>query len=349
MKGIEIAKLSGVSKSTLSRVMNNSPKVSEETRKKVLEIISQYGYLPDASARSLAGKPHNTVGLFIVSIPERSQEYQVYQNSYYSPYLELITDELNAKGYYVLVNVISSREDHERIRNAFLQKRVYGGIVLGTETVIGDFGDILKNGYPLVIVDFDPEEAGVFGAGRDNLTIVNSMNYEGGRAAVEYLISLGHREIGLIAGRETSYNGRERNRAYRDVMAQHGLPLRSEFFLQGHLWADIAAREVSGMVDRGTLPTAIFSASDEMALAAISVFKKRGIRVPEDISVVGFDDVAIASAVTPALTTVRMPYCDMARCAVESILSALNGGGSQGVKRLPVELIERDSCMRHTV
>jgi LacI family transcriptional regulator len=345
MKSDEIAKLAGVSRSTVSRVVNNYPNVPEETRRKVMEIIRRYDYEPNTYARALAGKPHNTIGLFIVSISEKDTNHRLYQNSYFAPFMEIIVDALNSRGYFALVSVLYSQDDYDRVKQAFLQKRIDSGIIVGTEIVAEACGDILNRGYPLAIIDVDPEEVKTLRGGQSSLTLVNSMDYEGAYDAVEYLIETGHTEIGLIAGRLSTYSGRERYRAYMDVMRKHGLAVREEFILRGEFLKNNTVQEVTRLVNRGVMPTALFSCNDDMALTAMDIFKSRGIKVPEEISIIGYDDIALAGQVDPPLTTVKVPIYEMARKAVDSVVNALESADkSQNLVSLPAKLIVRGSC-----
>lgn len=345
MKSDEIAKLAGVSRSTVSRVVNNYPNVPEETRCRVMDVIRKYEYQPNTSARILAGKPNNTVGLFIISISEQDANHRVYQNNYFAPFMEIIVDALNTRGYYALVNILYKREDYELLKQAFMQKRIDGGVIVGTEMASDVFNDVLKMGYPLAIIDLDPDEARKFKGGQAHLTLVNSMDYDGAYQAMEYLIGLGHREIGLLAGRMSTFSGRERYKAYLDAMNKYALKVREEFRLKGEFQKKNTVSEVNRLADRGRLPTALFSSNDDMALSAIEIFRERGIRVPGDISIVGFDDIALAQNANPPLTTVTVPIYDMARKAVDSVVNAMRTGDkSQSIVSLPVKLTVRNSC-----
>lgn len=345
MKSDEIAKLSGVSRSTVSRVVNNYSNVPEETRSRVMEIIQRYDYEPNTAARALAGKPDNTVGLFIISILENDRSHRIYQNNYFAPFMEVIVDTLNSRGYYALVNILYTKEDYDRLKQAFLQKRISSGIIIGTEMASDVFNDVLKRGCPLAIIDLDPDEIRNFRGGQAHLTLINSMDYDGAYQAMEYLVGLGHKDIGLLAGRMSTYSGRERYKAYIDVMHKHAFAIRDEFILKGEFLKCNTVAEVQRMVAGGRLPTAIFSSNDDMALNAIEVFNSRGIRVPDDISIVGFDDIALASMVIPPLTTISLPIYDMAKKATDSVIDAvLSGDKSQSLISLPVKLVVRGSC-----
>lgn len=285
------------------------------------------------------------IGLFIISISEKDANHHIYQNNYFAPFMEIIVDELNSKGYYALVNAITSRADYNRIKQAFLQKRINSGIIIGTEIASEVYGDILKRGCPLAIIDMDPDEARKICSSQASLTLINSMNYEGACDAMKYLIGLGHKEIGLISGRMSTYSGRERFKAYIDVMHKYRLLVRNEFILKGEFLKKNINQEITHLINSGKLPSAMLSCNDDMALEAIEIFKSRGIMIPKDISIVGFDDIAIASQVTPALTTVKVPIFDMARKAVDSVISAVEcADKSVCFISLPVKLIIRNSC-----
>jgi LacI family transcriptional regulator len=310
-----------------------------------MEIIKKYDYEPNTYARALAGKPHNTIGLFIISISEKDSNHRIYQNNYFAPFMEIIVDALNSRGYYALVNVLYSKDDYDRLKQAFQQKRIDSGIIVGTEMASEVYGDILKRGCPLAIIDLDPEEAKKFRGGQANLTLINSMDYEGAYLALEYLIELGHTDIGLLAGRMSTYSGRERYKAYMDAMHRHGLAVREEYVLKGEFLKNNTVQEVTRLLGRNSLPTAIFACNDDMAITAMDIFKSSGIKVPGDISIIGYDDIAIAAQVNPPLTTVKVPIYDMARKAVDSVINALESGDkSQSLVSLPAKLIVRGSC-----
>jgi LacI family transcriptional regulator len=346
MTSNDIAKLAGVSRSTVSRVLNRYGNVPEETRRKVMSVIQRYDYIPNVSARSLAGKPHNTVGLFIVSVAENRENQRIYQNNYLGPLVEIIVDAINSRGYFALVNIIYNKKDYVRVKQTYLQQRIDCCIIIGAEMEPELIDGIANVGCPLSIIDFDPAEAKKRLYAHKGITIVNAMNYRGAYDAVEYLIGNGHTEIALLAGRNSTYSGRERYDAYIDAMLKHDLPIRDEYVLHGEFMKSNAVRELTRLFESSKPPTAIFSCNDDMAIAAIEFLRPRGIRVPQDISIVGFDDIAAASQIVPALTTVRVPIADMARKAEDAVIRSLaNADQSQNIISFPTELIIRDSCI----
>jgi LacI family transcriptional regulator len=347
MKSEDIARLAGVSRSTVSRVINNYSNVPEETRLKVMKIIEQYNYEPNTSARVLAGKGTNTLGLFVVSIAEKNTPNRIYQNNYFAPFVDAVVDVANAKGYYVLVHILYSQKDYLKLRQAYLQKRIDGGIVIGTEKDARDIMDVSHMGYPMAIVDYEVEDIVLNKMNDTNLMVVNSADYEGTVEALNYLVDCGHRDIGIIAGRMSTYSGRQRYRAFEQVMKQNGLKINKDFIIRGDFLKKKTQEEITRLVQSRNLPTALFSCNDDMAMVAMEVFKREGIRVPEDISIIGFDDVPVASQITPALTTVRVPVFDMVRKTVEGLIHIVDrGGDSFSTYCFPTQLMVRETVRK---
>lgn len=346
MKSEDIARLAGVSRSTVSRVINNYANVPEETRKKVMKVIEQYQFHPNNSARVLAGKKTNTIGLFIVSIAEKDNVNRVYRNNYFSPFIDAVIDKANANGIYVLVNSIYTMKDYEKIKQAFLERRIDAGIIVGTEKEIDVIADVTAMGYPFSIIDYSPKEI-VQRIKKGRVAVINSTDDEGTRKMIEYLISLGHKDIGILSGRMNTYSGSVRYEAYQDVLKEYGLKSMEEWVLKGEFIKKTAAQEVRNMIKHGKLPTALFCCNDDMALAAIEVLQNENISIPEDISITGFDDIMPGSLVKPSLTTVRVPLYAMAQKAVEEVLKMI-GDTSINIStfNLETELVIRDSCTK---
>lgn len=348
MNSVEIARLAGVSRSTVSRVINNHANVQEETRRHVLDIISRYEYEPNTSARALVGKPTCTVGLFIMGFDNSDMPNRIKNSGYFAAFMEIIVDAISAYGYYTMTIVLNTQDDYDKIRQAFLQRRIDCGIILGTQSTVDVYGQVLNKGYPLVMIDIEPAECRKFREGQKNLTVINAMDYEGAYSVMEYLIGLGHTDIGLLTGLMTTNSARERYHAYLDAMKSHNLPVREEFILNCSFNPAKATQEIRQAVERRRLPTAYFSSNDEMAVAAIEALKACGVRVPRDISIVGFDDVFVSQYTSPALTTVHVPMAEMARKAAEATIHAIeHEDRAQAFYNLPTKLVLRESCAAH--
>jgi len=344
MKSEDIARLAGVSRSTVSRVINNYKNVPEETRRKVMQVIEQYGFHPNNSARVLAGKKTDTIGLFIVSIAEKDNINRVYRNNYFSPFVDAVIDNANANGLYVLVNSIYSEKDYEKIKRAFMERRIDAGIVVGTEKEIDVIAELAAMGYPFSIIDYSPEDI-VHRIKKGRVAVINSTDEEGTRRMLEYMSGLGHRDIGILSGRMNTYSGRVRYETWQKYLDEHGFKTAKEWILKGEFIKREAAREVMRMISYGKLPGALFCCNDDMAMSAIEVLSQNNIRIPEDISVTGFDDIMPASLIKPALTTVRVPLYSMAKKAVDEVLKMMGDtSGNISIFNLETELVIRDSC-----
>ncbi len=347
MKSEEIAKIAGVSRSTVSRVINNYSNVPEDTKRKVLEVISKYNYQPNTCARVLAGKQNDTIGLFIVSIADSDNPNRLYNNNYFTQFVDAAVECANARGYYVLVNIIYCENDYNKVSEVFLQKRIDGGIVIGTERDADVLINVSKKGYPVALIDYDEDEIKKNKSDNDNLIVIGSNDYDGTVAAVEYLISLGHTDIGMLAGRTSTYSGRQRYEAFFDTMNKHNLTVREEFVLNGDFIKSKTAYEVNKLIQKGKLPSAIFSSNDDMAITAMDLFKENNIRVPDDISIIGFDNIPLSSLIRPALSTISTPVYDIVDKAVTELIAKIkrNKRGFTSHK-YDTKIIMRETCSR---
>lgn len=347
MKSLEIAKIAGVSRSTVSRVINNYSNVPEETKKKVLEVIEKYNYQPNTNARVLAGKKNNTLGLFIVSIADSDNRNRIYNNNYFTQFINAVVDCANLQGYYVLVNTIYTENDYNRVSEVFLQRRIDGGIVIGTEKQADVLIKLSQKGCPIALIDYDKEEIIKSKSINDNLLIVNSDDYKGAVDAVEYLISQGHTEIGLLAGRLSTYSGKQRYQAFFDTFNKHALTVKEEFILCGDFIKSKTVIEVNRLIKSGRLPSAIFSSNDDMAITAMDIFKENGIRVPEDISIIGFDNIPLSSLIRPSLSTISTPIYDIVEKAVEELILCITKEKKGfACYNFPTSLIVRETCSK---
>lgn len=347
MKSEEIAKIAGVSRSTVSRVINNYSNVPDDTKKKVLEVIEKYNYQPNTSARVLAGKQNDTIGLFIVSTADSNNPNRLYNNNYFTQFVDAAVECANSKGFYVLVNIIYRENDYNRVSEIFLQKRIDGGIVVGTDKEAEVLIEVSKKGCPIALIDYDEEEIKKSNSVNNNLIVIGSKDYEGTVKAVEYLIGLGHTEIGFLAGRLSTYSGRQRYDAYFDTMKKHGLTVNEDFVIHGDFIKSRTANEIKILLQKGALPTAIFSSNDDMAITAMEIFKANNIKIPEDISIIGFDNIPLSSLLKPSLSTISIPVYDIVEKTVNELIANIRkerkGFSSH---KFDTNLIIRETCSR---
>lgn len=354
MKSEEIAKIAGVSRSTVSRVINNYSNVPDSTRKKVLKIIKQYKYEPNLPAQFLAGKGLNTIGLFIVSIADEAtnQVYRnnFYNNSYFAPFSDGVIDIGNGLGYYILINTVYRPDDFVRIERAFTQSRIDGGIIIG----LGRHSDfakvIIELGKPLVLIHYDQDEFDQVYLQQTRTAIINTADYDGMTVALQYLTQLGHSRIGTITGSITNHSGYERLRAYRDFIHSNNLPHHSDWELLGNFNRNSTQHEVKKLALSGNIPTALVCGNDDMALIAMEELKHHGFKIPDDISIIGFDDIPMAKLNQPSLTTLHLPIYEMAEKSVLVLNDLITKKeATPHYLQFPTELVLRESCKKITV
>ena len=341
----EIAKLAGVSRSTVSRVINNYSNVAPETKEKVERVIKEYGYVPHASAQALAGKVSKIIGIFIANIRSGDEEYRVFRNVYISPFEAAIIDQADKLGYNTLVLIINDNEDFKKIRKLFNSKILSGGIFLGANNNSKEIFGLIESGYKIAVIDQEEIKK----KNVRNHIIVNSDNYTGAYKATKHLIDYGHKAIAHICGDMNKYSGIKRLEGYRKAMKEARLKIKKEYIAYGDFTEDSGFKCANQILkDRNKNKiTAIFSSNDTMALGAMKAIKRMGLRIPEDISIVGYDDIRIASYVSPALTTVRSPILEMASVVTGNLINFIeNGTRSSRYYIVPVELIIRESTMK---
>lgn len=346
MKSEDIARLAGVSRSTVSRVINNYTNVPEKTREKVMKVVREYNYMPNTFARTLAGKKSNTIGLFFVITGETFQNSRIARNDYFESYLSYLVDIANAMDYYVLVNTIRLETEYEKLNQAFLEKRIDGGILIGTQddTLSKLHMDNIK--APMVIFDYDEGSLQEQGYGKNDLTLVNSMDRSGIEKAVAYLKDKGHKEIGFIMGNLKTRSARVRYQGFIDAMAQHQLEVNPSYMIKGEFSVKEAYKGIKESISTNKLPTAYISSNDYMALEVMKALQEEGYEVPRDMAIIGFDNVHLSEQSNPPLTSLEPKFYDMAKKAVELLDSKLKNPEvvTQASYNFSVDIVVRESC-----
>lgn len=296
----DIARMAEVSKKTVSRVLNKSPFVSPDTRAKVEEIIGRTGYIPDPQARGLAFRRSFLVGI-IYDNPNPQYVVNMQQG---------ILDGLRGLGYELVIHPCDRRSRNylTDVRN-FVERQKLFGVVLppsvSEDEQLARLLDELKCFYiRIASVPLDRPER-----------MIVSHDRRGGEAAARHLIELGHRRIGFVSGPPTFRSSHERRAGLEDGLAAAKLHLSPEFIAEGAYTYDSGLACGAALLARAERPTAVFCANDEMAVGLLQAARRAGLRVPQDLSVVGFDDFQVASQVSPTLTTLRTPTRDIGRLA----------------------------------
>jgi len=327
----DVARRADVSVATVSRVINHPGKVTEKTRQKVNTAMEACGYVYNALAMGLSTKRSRTIGIVIPNII----------NPIFSESTRGIQDYASEKGYHViLVNTDYLYEKEKRLVNLLREKQVEG-LVLTTNKPGGEVvHGLIKDEFPFVLIYSHPKHPGVAFVGVDNI--------QGGFRATELLISLKHRRIGMIA-LDFSLSDRSYQRwlGYRRSLKKNGLPYDPGLVVQTEYAFEKGEKAVELLMGLPHPPTAIFCSNDILALGAMKGFKEIGKRIPEEISIVGFDDIAFSKFVAPPLTSIHQPAYEMGWKATEILFELLSKIPVQASRHrilLDTELAVRQSC-----
>lgn len=321
-----VAEKAGVSIATVSRVLNNSPKVKEETKAKVLRVIEELGYQPSASARGLALNRTEIIALIFPDI----------SGPFYSEVIRGVESEASQHNYNLLIYGTYGKARSARFLR-LLPTRV-DGLILMTRSVEDEYIFYLhRRQIPFVLLDREIDEI--------EADCVLTNNVEGAYRAVEHLLQHGYQQVAFISGPADSPDSNARLEGYRQALQNHGLPLLSPLVERGDFLQPGGYQAMSRLLDRADLPLAVFVANDEMAIGTIEAVRGRGLSVPDDVAIVGFDDIQMTPYVQPPLTTVRQPIRDFGVLAVQMLLRRINDPETKAETIvLPTQLIIRRSC-----
>lgn len=324
----DVAREAGVSMATVSRVVNNNPNVKPQTRKKVFEAIERLGYRPNAVARGLASKKTTTVGVVIPDIA----------NAIFAEVARGIEDIANMYHYNIILCNADKRKDKEiRVINTLLEKQVDGLLFMGG-TVTEEHIQAFKTTSVPIVLCGTTEENGV-------IPSVDIDHEAAAHDAVTKLIEEGHRSIAMISGTlQDPANGYARYQGYKRAIEEAGISLQEELVRVGNYKYESGIEAMQYFLDLPKHPTAVFSATDEMAIGAIHCIQDAGLSVPEDISVISVDNSRISSMVRPLLTTVAQPMYDIGAVSMRLLTKLMKKENVEDSKViLPHELIVRRS------
>jgi len=324
----KIAALAGVSKGTVSRALANDPKVSEKTKNKIKEIASSQNYRPNAAAVSLARGRTNTIGLVIPSAP------RALSDPFYLEFLGGVGDFLITRGYNILLSPMSEQgPGHVRLLET---NRIDGLILTEPEQADARIPYLRERAIPFVFLGQTSDTEVIW---------VDGDNVGGARMAVNHLLALGHRRIGCITGSMNLVSGANRLAGYITALTAAGVPFKQELVAEGDFTEPGGRRAVARLLELADPPTAIFACNDLMAIGAINGARDRGVSIPQDLALVGFDGIRSGELVSPKLTTVVQPIYQMGLSAGELLVKAILG--EQIATRhmlLPLDLMIRESC-----
>ncbi|MBB5747384.1 substrate-binding domain-containing protein [Brevundimonas variabilis] len=326
----DIARLAEVSKKTVSRVINNSPFVKEDTRRRVEAVIAEHGYSPDPQARGLAFRRSFLVGM-IYDNPSPNYVVNMQQG---------VLDAVRGAGLELVVHPCNRASDRflDEVRSFIVRQKLFGVILPPSVSEDDRVVQILKAAdcpyVRIASVSLDVPEC-----------MVVTHDSRGAARAARHLAELGHRRIAFISGPDSFRSSHERGRGFQDGLAEHGLKLDPAYVRKGAYTFESGVEAAAELLALPEPPTAIFAGNDEMAIGVMKAARDAGMDVPGDLSIVGFDDLPMASRVWPNLTTVRLPIRDMGRMAAEKLTAGLHGLDAATMIQPEVDpsLVVRDS------
>lgn len=329
----DIAKRAGVSVATVSKVMNGYPDVSERTRKRIIDITNEMGYHPNASARGLATKRSMCIGVFF-----KDHVNSGFRHPFFHDVLASFKDVVGANGYDLIffTNSTATNMDYESQAH---QRGVDGLLLAGVPRTDPALVPLSKSSIPCMSIDLD-----LLGSRAGYLS---SDNIQGAEQAVDYLVSCGHQEIAFVGDQFDTRPGHDRMLGYHQGLSRHGLPFRPEWVLEGDFTEVGGYTAMQRILELEHRPTAVFFAGDMMAIGAMKAMRDLGLEPGKDMSMIGFDDVTLASYVTPALTTIRQNREMMGRLAAQELVELIEKPDyAPRVITVQTELVVRQSVVK---
>ena len=322
----DVSEYAGVSKATVSRVINGTSRVSPDKKSKVEQAIEVLGYRPNAIAQALASSKTGSIGIIV---PELG-------GPFYSGILHSIEGQLRRLGYHAVVTAGSNSEQGERESVEFLLERKVDAMILHPQHLSDDYLiKLVSQGVALVVVNRLIAEIA-----QNCIEIDNTL---GGRLATEYLLRMGHRNIACITGPLNKSDARGRLQGYRQALEKDDILFDEALVSEAGFTEQSGARAMEALLATKRSFTAVFACNDHMAFGAFETLKERGIKVPEQISLIGFDDILFARYVTPPLTTINFPIEEMSTQAVLLTIQILNRNKRDVSFKLSPRLVQRSS------
>ncbi|EGQ7681484.1 substrate-binding domain-containing protein [Vibrio parahaemolyticus] len=325
----DIAKLAGVSTSTVSHVINKTRFVSEEISERVNNAAKELNYYaPSALARSLKVNRTKTIGMLVTTST----------NPFFGEVVKGVERSCYHKGYSLIL--CNTEGDNERMRqsiNTLLQKRV-DGLILMCSSLEGERIDVFERypDIPVVVMDWGPM---LFTSDK-----IQDNSLRGGYLAAKYLIDCGHTEIGCITGPLIKHQAQMRYEGYKRAMNEAGLEFNANWIIESDFECEGGYQAFKKMAERGTLPSSIFVSNDMMAMGVINAANELSIKVPDDLSIIGYDDIHIAKFMSPSLTTIHQPKYRLGQAAVETLVRRLDDKSNEAqVVQLEPTLVVRNS------
>ncbi len=325
---IDVARECGVSYSTVSRVLNGYEFVKESTRKRVMDAANKLGYVANLQARSLAGGRSQIIGLLVPGL----------DNGYIGEIVRGVDEELKRANYDLMLYTTHRHRGKESVYVNQIANGLTDGLLLIVPLVASAYLDALRQrNFPYVLIDqWDAA---------DKSSVVDATNWQGAYDATRYLLESGHRRIAFVTGLMELSSAVDRLEGYKAALADHDVPYLDELVIEGDFWQSTAITAAKHLLSLSQRPTAIFAANDLSAYGVMEAIRDAGLRIPDDISVIGFDDIPQSSIVYPKLTTMHQPLAQMGRVAVKMLLEQIENPDRPARRvTLATHLVVRDSC-----
>ncbi|WP_349409634.1 LacI family DNA-binding transcriptional regulator [Pseudalkalibacillus sp. SCS-8] len=327
----DIAKSAGVSVTTVSRALNGYSDVSEKTRAKIKQIANELSYSPNGVARSLVMNRTHTIGLLVSELNRQGSK-----DNFTFEILCGINDFSSKSGYDLVLFSTSSAEQKLKTYTQLCRERQVDGVILqGIKTDDPYLEEVLESDIPCVLIDIPIRH--------DRVGSITTDNRYGAKSATEHLIQLKHRNIAMINGHGQAFVSQERLTGYKNALDNASIPYKDEWVINGQFDEDIAKEKTIELLKKYPEITAIFCASDLMALGVLRAAKELELNVPTDLSVAGYDDIILANYATPSLTTVSQDIYQMGYEAASLLVDMLDRQSSPQQRILPTKLIKRES------
>lgn len=323
----DVAERAGVSISTVSRALNNTAPVSAEKKRRIAEAVSELSYVPNPAARSLLNQSTGGIGVLLPFVG----------GEFFADLLSGMDLATQKHGYFLMIS--SSHRSRAEFLAALkgLDKRVDGMLIMATEMEAEELTGLLPADAPCVFVNSRVSS--------DRFDAINFDNFGGMYQVTSHLLRQGHRRIAIIRGPDSAFDAQERLDGYRAALQAFGLRHDSSLEFEGDFTQEAGYQSALAVLQSGVRPTAIIGSNDYCAMGVLKMLREQGLRVPQDVSVSGFDDISSARFTSPPLTTLRVPLEEIGTMAVERLIDRVHGRDPIGSRRLrlPVDLIVRES------
>nr|WP_299241988.1 LacI family DNA-binding transcriptional regulator [uncultured Halomonas sp.] len=306
----DVARQAGVSITTVSHVVNDTRRVAPATLERVQRAISQLGYRPDSVARTLKSNRSHTIGMIVTTT----------NNPFFSAIIRGVEDHCFANGYsLVLCNADDVEEKQLTYLNTLLDRRIDGLIVMTSRNAPGFLEALKHQNLPTILMDAEPSSS-------PDIAVVNDDSRLGARLAIDHLLSQGLEDIALLTGPEDHPRSRERLAGALAALKSAGIDIPAQRIVTTNLLADGGFEAMRRLLEHRPYPQAVFAFNDLVAIGAIRATHEEGMRVPDDLSVIGYDDIELARYLNPALTTIHQPIYELGATAITQLIERLEHG-----------------------